>query len=72
MDPNVVLSEIRDLIQEYDRARDSHQADLKAASLVTRIRTLDVWLSNGGFLPAEWEQGSDNEPDTNGPNWGVR
>lgn len=60
MDPNVVLQNIRDLIQKLAPIRDLEaHADgdnEDIAALVDAVENLDGWLSHGGFLPADWNK----------------
>lgn len=50
MDPNATLARIRKLIDSSD------PDDL--AELAESIRSLDGWISNGGFLPTAWDAGA--------------
>ena len=51
MDPNAALEEIRRIIAKYadGRAYDANR-------LAELTDGLDTWLSNGGFLPADWQR----------------
>lgn len=51
MDPNANLKEMRALIKEHLAGKEI-DVDL----LVELVDSLDNWLSNGGFLPADWEK----------------
>jgi hypothetical protein len=49
MDPEATLKEIREYYGEPLSSKQAHRlADL--------IEVLDVWLSNGGFLPSDWKK----------------
>lgn len=59
MDPNVVLTNIRRLLEavEFQVQPDTGLVDLDdACELIDAFRDLDGWLSRGGFLPADWER----------------
>jgi hypothetical protein len=55
MDPNANLEEQRNLVAVILRA-DHDDIDITAAAtrLAELVEALDQWLSNGGFLPADW------------------
>jgi hypothetical protein len=48
MDPNATLTELRELVAFDDPAA-------VAEEMAERIEALDAWLTNGGFLPDEWQ-----------------
>jgi len=54
MDPNQALEDAREAMARLDASTE--QADMIAAALdVTEVfRSLDEWISNGGFLPSAW------------------
>jgi len=54
MDPNKTLTNIRAILTEMDRARTSEEFTSLADELTWMIKDLDQWLTNGGFLPTEW------------------
>ena len=58
MDPTATLATIRILIKQID-ATDGNAhiqlADL-ADELAENVRQLDKWITNGGFLPAQWRK----------------
>lgn len=54
MDPNTALTDIRQLVKQYNSDGDWHQLD--ADLLVDRIEALDKWITNGGFLPDDWKE----------------
>lgn len=52
MDPDEVLRTIREIVQRI--TEDDHvESDLD--ELADAFESLDLWLSNGGFLPDEWK-----------------
>ena len=59
MDPNATLNEIRKMVAAYYMYVDSDDGYLcreTALELCGKIEGLDQWISNGGFLPKDWEQ----------------
>ena len=52
MDPNATLAQIRDLVAQQNGAVDLDDDDI--LTLCERFEALDVWLTNGGFPPADW------------------
>ena len=50
MDPNAVLTQIRNLIKELEYDDDPDHVDM----LIERVGALDEWLSKGGYLPLDW------------------
>ncbi|APB01697.1 hypothetical protein [Nocardia seriolae] len=60
MDPNAALSEIRSLVKRYSEIQVWDVHDLRDVvdiliELTGHFDGLDQWLSQGGFLPKEWE-----------------
>ncbi|MFJ9365307.1 hypothetical protein ACIRRA_12930 [Nocardia sp. NPDC101769] len=60
MDPNTALAEIRELIKQYNEIGVWDVHDLRGVvniliELTDHFHGLDQWLSQGGFLPKEWE-----------------
>jgi hypothetical protein len=53
MDPNTLLTEIRELATDIENSDDDHFA---AQQLANKIQDLDAWLCNQGFLPKDWER----------------
>lgn len=53
MDPNECLRRIRALIQAFF---DGEEGPDDGAQLAEYINGLDTWLTNGGFLPDEWQR----------------
>lgn len=58
MDPNVTLSEIRELCDDIRNAdvdgRGYGEGMEMARTLEHKITALDEWLTRGGFAPAVW------------------
>ncbi len=54
MDPNATLEQIRKLSAIADGFPEESETLHQLADL---IRSLDQWLSTGGFLPRDWQQG---------------
>lgn len=50
MDPDAVLGQLRDLTREGH----FHAPPEEAKEIAELFRSLDEWLSNGGFLPEPW------------------
>lgn len=50
MDPNAVLTQIRNLITELESGDEPDHVDM----LIERVGALDEWLSKGGYLPIDW------------------
>jgi len=54
MDPNETLRDIRELVTAW-READLHSTEREVAEdLVTRVESLDAWLTSGGFMPEGW------------------
>lgn len=59
MDPDACLDEIRALaaiVRDRCDLGEDPDVDGSAADLAARIEVMDVWLSEGGFLPEAWER----------------
>lgn len=60
MDPNATLRELREATEAWRRedelAEDGERMLNIAAGVVELTAALDTWLSNGGFLPADWSR----------------
>ena len=55
MDPDVALRELREQYRYLETLpADNVTFMVNAACLVEKVRNLDEWLTNGGFLPADW------------------
>lgn len=54
MDPNAALAEIRELVKRENDDQDGSWA----IAAVERFEALDEWITNGGFLPADWQHGT--------------
>jgi hypothetical protein len=66
MDPQATLEEIRALVEEVRRTYDRRNANAVlspdaweslAIDFQEQFRSLDLWLSSGGFLPEGWRNG---------------
>lgn len=56
MDPNIVLQDIRDALEAFHANGDQFNRRWDHEdSLVEAIEALDGWLSQGGYLPADWQ-----------------
>lgn len=53
MDPDANLAELRRLTQTADLSDDELER------VVVLFRSLDEWISRGGFLPRAWKQKED-------------
>lgn len=53
MDPNENLERQRRIVAGI---LSSVQADDRAVELAELVEALDQWITNGGFLPKEWER----------------
>lgn len=56
MDPNTLLSDMRDLVAQAAQGQDTRSAERQ---LRWKFAELDEWLSSGGFLPDAWQSGGD-------------
>jgi hypothetical protein len=58
MDPNETLRRLRemarDAVERFDRDEEVASAD--AAEMAEAFQVLDQWITEGGFLPREWEK----------------
>lgn len=57
MDPTATLSIIRVLIKQIEDTDGNAYVQLAdvADELAEHVKALDQWISNGGFLPVQWE-----------------
>lgn len=53
MDPNEVLKKIRKLAKRLNDTR-IEPADAEAGMLAEAVADLDEWMSNGGYMPVDW------------------
>jgi len=53
MDPNALLRRIRELRRRLAGA-DAHNPE-DVSELLTNLLDLDAWITNGGFLPYDWQ-----------------
>ena len=61
MDPNEVLKRLRSLLEQRDLVEDSDSGNTwldpdSANEFAQMFEILDDWISNGGFLPKEWQK----------------
>lgn len=58
MDPNKVLEELRQLVEdeELDGDWSAEEANRRLVLFVHSVEALDTWLSRGGFLPDAWQR----------------
>lgn len=54
MDPNAALAVLRELAEASDTASDEDRAAM-AVEFGDYFRSLDAWLTSGGFPPREWQ-----------------
>lgn len=56
MDPNISLSEARDLALALRAASEGFQPldSENVDKFVDAFLNLDEWITNGGYLPSEW------------------
>ncbi len=52
MDPDTVLYRIRERLAAIDREEDR---DLHLQFLAEEFGHLDKWITDGGFLPSDWD-----------------
>jgi len=56
MDPNQALADAREAYALVNRTEDDAEDHLQALEdLAEAFRALDEWISQGGFLPSEWQ-----------------
>lgn len=55
MDPNETLRNIRAIIREELNETDGDRL-ASLDDLVQLVDSLDEWLSDGGFLPSDWDR----------------
>lgn len=54
MDPNANLQHLRSLAEQLIEPADDTADSLLAAELAEHVLALNEWITNGGFLPAQW------------------
>ncbi len=54
MDPNACLKELRELVEKSTYGKITDVADYER--LTDLVEALDGWLSEGGFLPEDWQK----------------
>lgn len=55
MDPNETLDEIRDLVARMNGGLYAPAMLAASAEVAEKFAALDEWMSNGGFLPRDWQ-----------------
>lgn len=55
MDPNATLDEMRRIVAHQD---GDNEEEGDAARMAELFEALDGWITNGGFLPADWRRAS--------------
>lgn len=53
MDPNATLAALRELVEVTNDGDPGGSA--RVARFAELVEALDGWLTNGGFLPEEWQ-----------------
>ncbi|AHG23865.1 HNH endonuclease [Mycobacterium phage EagleEye] len=53
MDPNQTLEDIKLTLADLERVGPDRDM---VANLMDKVTALDEWLSNGGFLPSDWQR----------------
>jgi hypothetical protein len=58
MDPDAALAELREFVAEVKEQRDYSVGELEnlLSYFAEHFEALDNWLTNGGFLPADWKK----------------
>jgi len=60
MDPNATLQELRELagetIKEWEHPETTEIITPEHYLLAQKIKRLDDWISNGGFVPTDWDK----------------
>ena len=57
MDPDTTLAQMREAYRSAEEAAHGPVVVGALWDLAHSFRELDLWLSKGGFLPADWESG---------------
>lgn len=63
MDPNETLCKLREALTDFDG--DAAWFIDNASSILDKleaIEALDEWLTNGGYLPADWDRPDIDRP----------
>jgi hypothetical protein len=62
VDPDVALAELREAVEELEYRAAVDRAEGQTVKLAAigrdvaeRVKALDTWLTNGGFLPEAWD-----------------
>lgn len=62
MDPNAALAGMRRLCDEAEWLNSRDEIEAHMLAMRDQFRSLDEWLSKGGFLPDDWNQDSTLNP----------
>jgi hypothetical protein len=55
MDPNAVLEDLREMMDQADRGGMSYDERVNLLdNMSAHFRSLDQWMTTGGFLPSDW------------------
>lgn len=54
MDPDQVLSDLREIFRKLDDATDLDVKTELALEAAEKFNALDEWMTMGGFRPREW------------------
>ena len=55
MDPDELLVALRDCAQDLINGTDEYTFAETVNTMVEQFEALDTWLTNGGFLPSDWD-----------------
>jgi len=55
MDPNIALDKLREMCAEATQSEEGELLGINIFDVTEAFEALDQWLSNGGFLPSEWQ-----------------
>lgn len=56
MDPTAALHDLREAIHDAENPDQYTDREVAIEQVAASFEALDTWLSNGGFLPAEWQR----------------
>lgn len=56
MDPTAALHDLREAIRDAENPDQYTDREVAIEQVAASFEALDTWLSNGGFLPAEWQR----------------
>lgn len=55
MDPDELLVALRDCAQDIINGTDEYTFAETANTMAEKFEALDTWITNGGFLPSDWQ-----------------